>query len=256
MIEIDDLFYIVNHKKPGERCIIKNFSLSIKKHEFIVLAGNNGCGKSSLFKVLTGEAKASFGQVTFKDKDLLKMDRYMRAKYIAYLEEDIERGLCPDLSVLENLVLADLRSKPKLIYRSALSKQIVDKMIEIVSRVKIGLEDDIYKYVRELPLLKQHAVYLLMLTLDSESELILIDEHLADLDPESAKKLLALMAKIIREKELTVIMSTHNPYLALKLGTRTVIMNSGEIVFDSNVNKEEKLTPQQILMYFNKHFFI
>lgn len=256
MIEIKDVFFIVNHKKPNERCIIKNLNLSIEKGEFIILAGNNGCGKSTLFRILTGELKPSFGKITYKNVDLLKQDRYQRARYISYLEEDVEKGLCPDLTVMENLVLADLKNKPKPIYETAVSSKIIEKMTESLKQLGIGLENDVNKYVRELSLVKQHAVYLVMLTLDSESELILIDEHLADLDPGSAKKMLALTAKVIKDKDLTVIMSTHNPYLALKLGTRTVILNSGEIVFDSKINTNEKLNPQQILMYFNKHFFI
>lgn len=256
MIEIKDLFYIMNHKKPNERCLVKNLCLSIEKGEFVILAGNNGSGKSTLFRMLTGELKPSFGQVTYKGIDLLKQDRYTRARYISYLEEDVEKGLCPDLTVMENLILADLRNKPKPVYQSATSKKITQQMSEVATRLGIGLENELNSRVADLSVLKQHAVYLLMLTLNSESELILIDEHLADLDPDSAKKMLALTAKVIKDKDLTVVMSTHNPYLAMKLGTRTVIMNSGEIVFDSKINSEEKLTPQQILMYFNRHFFV
>lgn len=256
MIQIKDLFYLINPKKPNERCIIKNLTLDIEKGEFVIFAGNNGSGKSTLFRILSGELSPNFGQILYNGIDLLKEDRFKRAKFISHVEENLEKGLCPNLTVLENLILSDLKTRPKPIYQRADSKDTVDRIKEIVSSLGVGLENDLYEHVGDLSILKQHAVYLLMCTLSEENELILIDEHIADLDPDSAKKMLTLTAKVIKDKNLTVIMSTHNPYLALKLGTRTIIMNSGEIVFDSKVNGDEKLTPQQILMYFNKHFFV
>ena len=63
-------------------------------------------------------------------------------------------------------------------------------------------------------------------------KILMLDEHTAALDPSTAKKVLELTKKIVKERNISCLMVTHNMNQALELGNRTLMMNSGHIVFD------------------------
>ena len=87
---------------------------------------------------------------------------------------------------------------------------------------------------------------------DLTKQILLLDEHTAALDPKTAKKVLELTDKIVKENSLTTLMVTHNMKDAIKYGNRLIMMGSGKILVDVKGKEKEKLTVNDLLDLFNK----
>ena len=97
---------------------------------------------------------------------------------------------------------------------------------------------------------QRQALTLLMATIVTP-KLLLLDEHTAALDPATADKVLALTKNIIKERNITCLMVTHNMHQALELGNRTLMMDSGRIVFDVSGEERNKMTVDDLLEKFS-----
>ena len=78
-------------------------------------------------------------------------------------------------------------------------------------------------------------------------KLLLLDEHTAALDPATAQKVLELSDRIIRESGLTALMITHNMKDAIEHGSRLIMMNEGQIIFDAEGEEKKKLTKKDLM---------
>ena len=83
-------------------------------------------------------------------------------------------------------------------------------------------------------------------------EFLILDEHTAALDPKTAEVIMELTEKIVREKQLTTIMVTHNLRYAVEYGDRLLMMHQGRTVMDKDGAEKQDLTIDQILSQFNK----
>ena len=97
---------------------------------------------------------------------------------------------------------------------------------------------------------QRQALTLLMATIVTP-KLLLLDEHTAALDPATADKVLSLTKSIIKERYITCLMVTHNMHQALELGNRTLMMESGRIVFDVSGEERNKMTEDDLLEKFS-----
>ena len=84
-------------------------------------------------------------------------------------------------------------------------------------------------------------------------KLLLLDEHTAALDPATAEKVLELTKSIVAEKKITCLMVTHNMHQALELGNRTLMMDSGRIVFDVKGEERSRMTVDGLLEKFREN---
>ena len=96
---------------------------------------------------------------------------------------------------------------------------------------------------------QRQALTLLMATMVTP-KLLLLDEHTAALDPATAEKVLKLTKEIVKDRNITCLMVTHNMHQALELGNRTLMMDSGHIVFDVSGGERDKLTVDELLEKF------
>lgn len=81
-------------------------------------------------------------------------------------------------------------------------------------------------------------------------KILLLDEHTAALDPATAEKVLELTKQIVKERQITCLMVTHNMHQALELGNRTLMMNAGQIVLDVEGEARDKMTVEDLLSQF------
>ena len=86
---------------------------------------------------------------------------------------------------------------------------------------------------------------------DLTKQILLLDEHTAALDPKTAKKVLELTDKIVKENQMTTLMITHNMKDALTYGNRLIMFHAGRIVLDVRGEEKERLTIEQLLEKFN-----
>jgi putative ABC transport system ATP-binding protein len=97
---------------------------------------------------------------------------------------------------------------------------------------------------------QRQALTLLMATIVTP-KLLLLDEHTAALDPGTADKVLTLTKKVISERNISCLMVTHNMHQALDLGNRTLMMDSGRIVFDVSGEERSQMSVDDLLEKFS-----
>ena len=88
--------------------------------------------------------------------------------------------------------------------------------------------------------------------LATEPKLLLLDEHTAALDPKTAELIMQLTDKIVKEKQLTTIMVTHNLRYAVEYGNRLVMMHNGHMILDKKGKEKEDMAIDDILTLFNE----
>ena len=99
---------------------------------------------------------------------------------------------------------------------------------------------------------QRQALALLMATM-VPPDLLLLDEHTAALDPETADKVLTLTREIVAGGNITCLMVTHNMKNALELGNRTLMMDSGRIVLDVGGEARKNMTVEELLVQFKEN---
>lgn len=235
-----------------EKKAIRGISLDFDEGEFITVIGSNGAGKSTLLNAIAGEVRLSHGSMSIDKKDMTRLKAYERANLVARVFQDPLAGTCGDLTIAENLSIAKNRVKRlgfSSLFRLATSHKDRQDYKELLSRLKLGLENRLDTPMSLLSGGQRQAVSLLMATL-SPLKILLLDEHTAALDPKTAEFIMGLTAKIVAEKKLTVLMVTHSLHQALEMGTRTVMLHEGKIIYDVKDAERSKLTPSDLLRQF------
>lgn len=222
--------------------------LDIREGEFVTVIGSNGAGKSTLLNSIAGEILPTSGAIYIDEDNVTKLPGYARAHFVARVFQDPLAGSCGDLTIAENLALAQRRGKTR--YLSwALSRALKSDFKEVVKRLKLNLEDRLDTSMSLLSGGQRQAVSLLMATL-SPLKILLLDEHTSALDPKTAAYVMDLTQEIINEKKLTALMVTHSLQQALRYGTRTIMLHEGKIIYDVQGEERARLTPQDLLKQF------
>ena len=245
MLEIKNLSKTFLKGTPNEHKALDGISLSLDKGEFVTVIGSNGAGKSTLFNAIAGEFLCDGGKIVLDGKNITYQKEYIRAKDIGRLFQDPMRGTAPDLTIEENLALVYSKATRRL-FSPALKKRDVEFFREKLLKLNMGLEDRLKTKMGQLSGGQRQAVTLMMTTLVTP-KLLLLDEHTAALDPLTAEKVLDITQRIVAENSITTMMITHNIKSALKLGTRTIMLECGKSVLDLKGDERNNMTVQDLL---------
>jgi len=245
MLEIKNLSKTFLKGTPNEHKALDGISLSLDKGEFVTVIGSNGAGKSTLFNAIAGEFLCDGGKIVLDGKNITYQKEYIRAKDIGRLFQDPMRGTAPDLTIEENLALVYSKATRRL-FSPALKKSDVEFFREKLLKLNMGLEDRLKTKMGQLSGGQRQAVTLMMSTLVTP-KLLLLDEHTAALDPLTAEKVLDITQRIVAENSITTMMITHNIKSALKLGTRTIMLEGGKSVLDLKGDERNNMTVQDLL---------
>ena len=134
--------------------------------------------------------------------------------------------------------------------RPGKNKQRIDFYRESLRTLGLGLEDKMDVKVGVLSGGQRQAMALLMSTM-TPIEFLILDEHTAALDPKTADLIMELTDKIVKQKNLTTIMVTHNLRYAVEYGNRLLMMHQGEAVMDLSAKEKQELKVEDILEKFN-----
>lgn len=238
---------------PGtvnEKCALNNVNLTLKRGDFATIVGSNGAGKSTLFNAITGAFFVDRGLIVLGDEDITYEREHVRSKVIGHLFQDPLKGTAPHMTIEENMALAYLRTTTsKNAYFSRIRQADKKKFQEQLALLNMGLEDRMKQPVGLLSGGQRQALTLLMATMVTP-KILLLDEHTAALDPATAEKVLELTKQIVKERQITCLMVTHNMHQALELGNRTLMMNAGQIVLDVEGEARDKMTVEDLLSQF------
>ena len=253
MLQLNDLHKTFNPGTVNEKVALNGVSLHMEAGDFATIVGSNGAGKSTLFNAITGGFIVDEGSILLGGQDITFEPEHQRSKVIGHLFQDPLKGTAPNMTIEENLALAYLRAgtAPHAIF-SRISRKDKEVFREKLALLDMGLEDRMKQPVGLLSGGQRQALTLLMATLVTP-KLLLLDEHTAALDPATAEKVLELTKSIVAEKKITCLMVTHNMHQALELGNRTLMMDSGRIVFDVKGEERSRMTVDGLLEKFREN---
>ncbi len=249
MLDLNDVSVTFHAGTVNERKALDHVSLHLDRGEFVCVLGTNGAGKSTLLNAVSGTLSADSGTITLDGMDLTRQPEHKRARYIGRLFQDPMKGTAPDMSIVENLGLAYSRGKRMTLSR-AIQKKDRQLFHDRLSQLGLGLEDRMNQPVGLLSGGQRQALTLLMATIVTP-KLLLLDEHTAALDPNTAAQVMKLTDQIIHEHQITTLMITHNLRQALEYGTKTLIMNEGKIVRVLEGEEKKQTSVEELLQMYD-----
>ena len=201
-------------KSYGSIPVIKDFTASVEKGEFVFICGQTGSGKSTLLKLLMCIEKADIGEVLFQGEDLSAVSE----SQIPYIRRDIgfifqDGRLLSNRNVFDNIAL--------VLKICGLAKKEIEYRVSEALRL-VGMSDKIYSLPSTLSggeLQKVAAAR----AVANDPLLLLADEPAGNLDEENALELYNIFSKINRTGT-TVVIATHDCDMAKKMGKRIITL--------------------------------
>ena len=218
-----------------ESFALKDFDLTIKRGEFIMIMGPSGCGKTTLLNIIGLLERATSGEYTLNGEDIAgisaRRQARLRAKKIGFIFQNF--NLIEDLPVIENVALP-------LVYVGRPRTVRLKDASDALSR--FHLKEREYYFPSQLSGGQQQRVAIAR-AIVSDPEIILADEPTGNLDSHSSSIVMEEL-KAIHDEGNTIIMVTHNPALTV-YATRVINMLDGQIATDVKTVDDQNL-PQPI----------
>ena len=249
MLELQNISKIYSPGQVSETCLFRDFSLCIHDGDFVSVVGSNGSGKTSLLNIICGTVPIDSGKILLDGQDFGHMKEYMRYRQIGRVYQNPSMGSCPDLTIAENMALAENKGNRFGFHAGVNRKQLASYKAQLVT-LGLGLEDKLDVKVGSLSGGQRQAMSLLMATM-TPIRFLILDEHTAALDPKTAELIMRLTDEIVRRKKLTAIMVTHNLRYAVEYGNRMLMFHKGEIVLEKAGDEKKRTTVDDLLALFN-----
>ncbi len=225
----------LSKKFPNGPLALDRVSLEVPKGQLLSLIGLSGSGKSTLLRHLNGLIQPTAGTVNVLDTNVVAAGRReLRAlrREVGFVFQAF--GLVGRLTALENVLSGSLGrlNGPRfgtLMYPKTLRREALENLD------RVGLGDQVFQRSDTLSGGQQQRVAIAR-TLMQRPSLLLADEPVASLDPESAAQVMDVLFRIVVEDQLTVICTLHQVELALGWAQRIVGLRDGQVVLDRAVD--------------------
>jgi len=230
---------------------LDKIGLDVNAEDYIAIIGSNGAGKTTLLNIIAGVyPPESGGRIIVNDREVSGLSEYRRARYVGRVYQDPHIGTAAKMTIEENMAMALLRGQPRGL-RVASNKQRRELFHEALAPLGLGLENRLSTLVGTLSGGQRQALALVMATL-SKPAILLLDEHIATLDPRTAQIVLNLTEMLVKREKMTTIMVTHNMEVALRHGNRLIMMHKGRIVIDMNQEQRANLNINDLIVAFER----
>lgn len=231
--EMSDKMIEFSHVKKayGDDTVIEDLSFSVDRGEFITIIGSSGCGKTTALKMINALIEPTAGDIFVEGTNIKERDPVQLRRSIGYAIQG--SVLFPHMTVEQNIAYVPnlLNKKDK-----KRTEKAVDKWMKIV-----GLDPAMKeRYPSELSGGQQQRVGIAR-SLAASPEILLMDEPFGAVDEITRSSLQNEIKRIHKETDITILFVTHDIQEALKLATKVLIMDHGEI--------QQYDTPDEILRH-------
>ncbi len=202
-------------KSFGDKCILDDVSINVKKGEFVTILGPSGCGKTTLLRLLAGFGKADKGEIRINGEDITNVPPHLRPVNTVFQRY----ALFPHLDVYENIA-----------FGLKLQKVPADEIDKIVLKVlkMVSMTDYEDRDVESLSGGQQQRVAIAR-AIANQPKVLLLDEPLAALDLKMRKDMQIELKEMHRKLGITFVYVTHDQEEALTLSDTIIVMNEGKI---------------------------
>lgn len=250
MLEIQHISKTFHPNTIHAKKALVDLSLRLEDGDFATVIGGNGAGKSTLLNAIAGSFPVDTGKIALDGVDMTAMDEHARARYLGRVFQDPMVGTAPSMQIVENLAIAARRGKRRGL-RWGVTAEEVARYRTLLKEIGLGLEDRLTTKVELLSGGQRQALTLVMATLQ-RPKLLLLDEHTAALDPNTAANVLDITARVVEQSGLTTLMITHNMRDALRLGNRLLMLDRGRIIMDIGAEEKKRLSVDDLLAKFRE----
>jgi lipopolysaccharide export system ATP-binding protein len=231
----------VAYKKNHQ--ILDNVSLNVPKGQILGLLGPNGAGKSTLMNVISGLIKPNYGKIKINNYDISDLPIYIRTKKFKISIIPQFGGLFASLTTEQNI-----RAVAEILIKD---KSFIDvKINELISKFEL---DSVKKIEAKFLSGGQKRRLVIAMGLISKPDIILMDEPLAALDPQTIQMLQNTIVKLQTDLNLTIIITDHQARDLLAICDKAIILSNSKIVASgtpSDLMKDESANK----FYFGNNF--
>ena len=213
MIEVKNISYAY-----GKTEVLKDISFKVEPGQCVGILGNNGCGKSTLITCINKIRTPKTGNVYIDSKDTREMNRNQTARLISYVAQKNEAN---QITVFDSVLMG---RKPYM--KWTVSQNDIDICNQAIEQV--GMPDFKLRYINELSGGELQKVTLAR-AFAQQPRLMLLDEPTSSLDPKNQHEMLALVRKMVDERNISVLVVLHDVSLALHYCDKFLFMKSGSV---------------------------
>ena len=223
-IIVDKVNYVYSQGTAYEIQALKNINLKIEDGEFIGIIGHTGSGKSTLIQHLNGLTKATSGAIYYNGADI-----YDEGYNLKELRSKV--GLVfqyPEHQLFETTIFEDVCFGPK---NQGLTKEEAE-LRAFAALKSVGLPEEVYYHSPFDLSGGQKRRVAIAGVLAMQPEVLILDEPTAGLDPKGRDEILDQVAKLHKERGITVILVSHSMEDVAKYVDRIIVMNQASVMFD------------------------
>jgi len=220
MIRLDH----VSFNYPAQGATVRDLSFHIEKGEFVAVLGANGAGKTTTMKLIDGLIKPTEGKVVIGGKDTAAARVSERARQVGFLFQNPDRQICKN--TVRDEILFGLRSVRKEDGEDTLR----NRADEVLSDFGFSGDEEPFSLSRG-----QRQRVALASILAVEPDVLLLDEPTTGLDYRECCHIMDRIARMNREKGVTVVMVCHDMEVVLDYARRALVMANGQLLADGPV---------------------
>lgn len=206
----------------GGRTIIKNVSIKIKKGRICSLLGRNGSGKTTLLRCINGFIKPKQGQIKVEEQDVYSCSKQELARIISLVPQKTHSAF--SFSVLDMVLMGEAS---RLSYWGSPKKDAYERATQACKDV--GIDHIITRCFNDLSGGEQQLV-LIARTIMQNAPIMLLDEPISHLDFSNQHKVMSMIRQIVKSKNVTVLVTLHDPNIAFYYSDDVVMMEDGRVL--------------------------
>ena len=196
VLELDNVKKIFSQGTVDEVIALSNIDVKVHNKEFVTIIGSNGAGKSTVLNIVAGVFPPERGgKVVINGADITNLAEYKHAAYVGRVWQQPGVGTARNLTIEENMAMAFMRGRPRRL-RMAINKQRRKKFRDSLEPLGLALEMRLNQIVGTLSGGQRQALSFVMATI-TKPAILLLDEHIATLDPKTAQTVMEMTDMVI-----------------------------------------------------------